>query len=250
MSEQARHYCRNPRCRSKLPAPVENHHHAFCSRGCYSSFFLRRCRVCERPLDADPMTGAKRIADGRRKACGRKCASVARSNPRTYRGLPPRKSDARSAHFTGLKSGLKGDRPPFRCLGHYCWGGDPDHGDHSLYDKDGLTVARIVLQEDGRYHLRSPVTWPRMSWPDLDEARHRAETLALAAIPLESFDPKLAARIKRDNETPHPMGPPLNRQPSRETATPSDWKPSGQGIAPEIRESSWPDNPLTGKVPI
>jgi hypothetical protein len=38
------------------------------------------------------------------------------------------------------------------------------------------------------------VTWPRMSWPDLDEARH-AE--ALAAIPLGSVDPKLVARIKR-----------------------------------------------------
>ena len=122
-NESARHYCRNPRCRSKLKAPIENRHHAFCSRGCYSSFFLRRCRVCERPLDADPMTGAKRVADGRRKVCGRKCASVARSNPRTYRDPPPRKSDARSAHFTGLKSGLAPIRAPAYVLDVEVWGG-------------------------------------------------------------------------------------------------------------------------------
>ena len=123
MQHSARHYCRNVRCRSKLPAPVENHHHAFCTRGCYSSFFLRRCRVCERPLDADPMTGAKRIADGRRKVCGRKCASVARANPRTYRGLPPVKSSSRSAHFTGLKTGLAGIRAPAHVLDVEVFGG-------------------------------------------------------------------------------------------------------------------------------
>ena len=49
--------------------------------------------------------------------------------------------------------------------------------------------------------------------------------MALMAIPLSAVDPKLAARIKQDNETPHPMGPPLNRQISRETAILSDWKP-------------------------
>jgi hypothetical protein len=31
------------------------------------------------------------------------------------------------------------------------------------------------------------------------------------AIPLADVDPKLAARIARENTTPHPMGPPLNR---------------------------------------
>src|SRR5262249_8121031 len=44
------HRCRNPRCRLKLPAPVENEHHAFCTRGCYESFYRNRCRVCERDL--------------------------------------------------------------------------------------------------------------------------------------------------------------------------------------------------------
>jgi hypothetical protein len=47
---ETRHFCRNPRCRSKLPAPVTNGREAFCARGCHSSFYRRRCRVCEGPM--------------------------------------------------------------------------------------------------------------------------------------------------------------------------------------------------------
>jgi hypothetical protein len=86
-----------------------------------------------------------------------------------------------------------------------------------------------VLQDDGRYHLRSPATWPRVSWPDLVEARRHAEALALVAIS------KLAARIRQNNETPLPLGLPLNLQPSRGAAIPSDWRPVGAGAGvPEI----------------
>src|SRR5262249_61070832 len=82
-------------------------------------------------------------------------------------GFPETK--LRSAHSTGLKIGIESDRRPGKCLAHYRWGGDPDRGDHSLYDKNDRTGARIALHDDRRYHRRSPVTWPRMSWPDLDE---------------------------------------------------------------------------------
>ena len=41
-SQALRHMCRNPKCRSKLPAPVPNEREAFCARGCYQSFYLRR----------------------------------------------------------------------------------------------------------------------------------------------------------------------------------------------------------------
>jgi hypothetical protein len=51
-----RHYCRYPKCRSKLPAPVLNRHEAFCARGCHGSFYLRRCRVCEAPIE-QPKSG-------------------------------------------------------------------------------------------------------------------------------------------------------------------------------------------------
>src|SRR6516165_1675905 len=46
----ARKRCRNPRCRSKLPTPVENEHHAFCTPGCHTSFYRSRCLVCEEPI--------------------------------------------------------------------------------------------------------------------------------------------------------------------------------------------------------
>jgi hypothetical protein len=45
-----RKMCRNPKCRSTLPTPVSNEKQAFCAKGCYSSFYLHRCRVCEAEL--------------------------------------------------------------------------------------------------------------------------------------------------------------------------------------------------------
>jgi hypothetical protein len=106
---KAKHYCRNPRCRMKLPAPVENGHHAFCCRRCHSSFYRSRCLVCE-----DQM---------KRKA------------------------------------------------------------------------------------------------------KRDAESFALVA----GTDPKLAARIKQGNSTPHPIGPPLNWPPLTSNAISSDWRPTGNG---------------------
>ena len=35
----------------KLPEPTINLHEAFCKRGCYDSFHLKICRVCEKPLE-------------------------------------------------------------------------------------------------------------------------------------------------------------------------------------------------------
>jgi len=110
---------------------------------------------------------------------------------------------SKTPDFVDSERPLSGDRPSFKCLAHWWWGGDPDSGDHSLYDKEGLTLARLVRGPDGFYHLRSPLTWPRMSWGELEQAKHHAESLALASLPL---DRKLAARIKRDNETPHSDG--------------------------------------------
>ena len=50
VEEKPRHQCRNPKCRSKLQAPVTNQREGFCCRGCYSSFYRTRCRVCEEPI--------------------------------------------------------------------------------------------------------------------------------------------------------------------------------------------------------
>jgi hypothetical protein len=57
---ETRHYCRNPRCRSKLPAPVANTREAFCARGCFNSFYLHRCIVCERAIE-QPKRGKRLI---------------------------------------------------------------------------------------------------------------------------------------------------------------------------------------------
>jgi hypothetical protein len=81
---------------------------------------------------------------------------------------------------TGLKIGLEGDRPTSHCLRGWWWGGDGDR-DHSLYDRDRLTIARVVLEGDGRYHLRTPVAIPRQAWAHLEEAKRGAESFALIA---------------------------------------------------------------------
>ena len=80
----------------------------------------------------------------------------------------------------GLKTGPAGDRPTSHCLRGWWWGGDGDR-DHSLYDRDGLTIVRIVLQDDGRYHLQKPIAIPRQAWAHLEEAKRGAENFALAA---------------------------------------------------------------------
>jgi hypothetical protein len=187
----------------KLPEPVENDHHAFCSPGCHASFYRSRCLVCE-----DPM---QRKRESQKFKSGHKTCEVEyRRFPRVYdfnrdSPLPPytiSDESLGSADSTGVKSAHEGDRPSPKCLSHWRWGGDPDQGDHSLYDSDGLTVARVVLEADGRYRLRSPITAPRQSWSDLDEAKRRAEAVALSALPLDS---KIAAAARRNNETPHPM---------------------------------------------
>jgi hypothetical protein len=49
-TQTLRHYCRNPRCRSKLPSPVSNAREAFCTKGCHSSFYFKRCVACEAPF--------------------------------------------------------------------------------------------------------------------------------------------------------------------------------------------------------
>ncbi len=48
---ETRHYCRNPRCRSKLSAPVSNPREAFCTRGCHAGFYRNRCLVCEGQIE-------------------------------------------------------------------------------------------------------------------------------------------------------------------------------------------------------
>ena len=43
-------FCRHRICRTRLKKSVSNKREAFCSRGCHTSFYLKRCLVCEDSL--------------------------------------------------------------------------------------------------------------------------------------------------------------------------------------------------------
>jgi hypothetical protein len=106
-TEEVRHHCRNPRCRrSKLPAPVSNPREAFCTRGCYNSFYRHRCLICEQRIE-QPKRGKRLIC---KKA---KCRSALRSNSYLgrYHASSAAKSISNNADFIGVKEPLKPHRP-------------------------------------------------------------------------------------------------------------------------------------------
>ena len=113
-TQTLRHYCRNPRCRSKLPSPASDPHKAFCTRGCHSSFYLKRCLVCENDKPAG--------STARRKLCRRpKCEGRYRKNSAHYSFLGADTTSAanvpRSAQSTGIKSADFDDRPCYIVAG-------------------------------------------------------------------------------------------------------------------------------------
>jgi hypothetical protein len=175
-----------------------------------------RCAVCEKAI---------RRRTHNKRHCGHvRCRWELRKYPHVYAfpskiDLPStkRRADAKSAHSTGIKMAdfacrwrVSGSPPRHPGLRHWFWG-DSD-GDLSLYDQDGLTLARIVLV-DGVYELRSPVTWPRRSWKYLESAKRGAELIALSALPP---DKATAKALERAN---NPMKPPLNRPWPEETSS-------------------------------
>jgi hypothetical protein len=104
-TETLRRYCRNPRCRSKLPSPVSNLREAFCCGGCYNSFYLHRCLVCERPM--------VRKAE-HQKLCGkRKCRNDFRvlSDLGRYYDAPNVSRPSKNVDFIDPKEAPKPYRP-------------------------------------------------------------------------------------------------------------------------------------------
>jgi hypothetical protein len=101
-----RHYCRNPRCRSKLPVPVSNSREAFCVMGCYRSFYLHRCLVCEEPIKK-PKRGVRLLC---KKA---KCRNAWRTRIGIgrYVASSDAKLSSKEADFIGSKQPLRTDRP-------------------------------------------------------------------------------------------------------------------------------------------
>jgi hypothetical protein len=101
-----RKMCRNPRCGCKLPAPVSNPREAFCTRGCHSSFYRKRCLICEEPM------GRK---TEHQLVCGkRKCRNALQAS---FDGGRYHVSSRTIDHLKtsikpGIKSSLKSDRAP------------------------------------------------------------------------------------------------------------------------------------------
>jgi hypothetical protein len=58
-AETGRQRCRNKQCRCKLPSPTINERHAFCTKGCHTGFYSKRCLVCERALPPGSRAGRK-----------------------------------------------------------------------------------------------------------------------------------------------------------------------------------------------
>ena len=98
-NNETRKRCRH--CKMRLPEPTSNEREAFCAPGCYRSFYLHRCRVCEKPIEQ------KR--DGRRMLCKRSaCRNAFLRNFAGGRYLSP--SAPSYASKTLILLGLK--RPP------------------------------------------------------------------------------------------------------------------------------------------
>jgi hypothetical protein len=94
-----RHFCRNPHCRSKLAAPVDNKHHAFCTPGCHTVFYRSRCLVCE-----DAM---------RRKSEGQRFKSGHNTCKKEYQRFPGVYDPPESILATTL---AESDSPPLETL--------------------------------------------------------------------------------------------------------------------------------------
>jgi hypothetical protein len=94
---ELRHRCRNPKCRSKLPAPVANEREAFCARGCHGGFYRKRCLVCEAPMERKTE---------HQLVCGkRKCRNALKANIGFGRYHAP--SNVVSGLKTPIKPGMK-----------------------------------------------------------------------------------------------------------------------------------------------
>jgi hypothetical protein len=97
-------FCRNPKCRSKLKTPVSNPREAFCARGCHTSFYLRRCLVCEGPLQRRNKT-QKVCRKARCRIVWRARAGFGRYSPSTGVSLASKTLD-----FIDSKRPLEPDR--------------------------------------------------------------------------------------------------------------------------------------------
>jgi hypothetical protein len=155
-TQTLRHYCRNPRCRSKLPSLASDPRKAFCTRGCHSSFYLKRCLVCENSKPAG--------STARRKLCRRpKCEGRYRKNSAHYSFLgadtASTANGSRSAQSTGIKSAGLDDRPCYIVAGPKI-SAAVYHCATLPVDPDIAARARVNAAND-RDRIRKEVAWSK-----------------------------------------------------------------------------------------
>jgi len=94
-------------------------------------------------------------------------------------------------------------------LRHWSW---HSNDDHELHDATGTLIARV--ESNAGYHrLTYPCTFPTLSLVILEEAKQRAEAVALTHLKLVAginIERPELARINTSNTRPHPMGTPLS----------------------------------------
>ena len=159
-TQTLRHYCRNPRCRSKLPSPASDPHKAFCTRGCHSSFYLKRCLVCEGDKPDGSQLNRRFCRRPRCKAKYQKNRALFDLSVTSGHSRAISAPDApRSAQSTGIKSAHKDDRPWHIVAGpkitagvYHCAALDPD------------SAARVNAANDlGR--IRKEIAWSKRRRP-------------------------------------------------------------------------------------
>ena len=106
-------FCRHRICRTKLKRPVSNKREAFCSRGCHTSFYLKRCLVCEDPLQRRNKTqkvcrkswcrNAWRARAGFGRYCPSNSVSLASKTPGFIGSKPPHQRHRTWAQVAGPK---------------------------------------------------------------------------------------------------------------------------------------------------
>jgi hypothetical protein len=181
-AEKLRHYCRNARCRSKMPAPVQNEKHAFCTPFCYDQHYRRHCVVCECDLPPGPAT---------RSVCKkRSCKAAFHHHPDTYlwpgRAANATKRLPKNANATDVFWAGKSGRG-------WRWERLPgDDEDWQLFDCWDTLAARIrhdIRNGRNQWWLALPRCFPEKCWDDLETAKARAAEYAVMARPVWRLRP-------------------------------------------------------------
>jgi hypothetical protein len=170
---------------------VDNPHAAFCTKGCWLQYHRSRCVVCEGEFKRKPKADHQ-LCCGRRK-----CASEFRSWPRVYNpfGVGTGR-DVKSARSRGRSARKTAFELP-HSLRRWSWLRMPgEDEDYELLNAAGKMVARIRQEGEQWWVARPRCCTPEPPLETLDEARKRAVSLVLMAMPSPLADPN--KRIVKD----------------------------------------------------